>query len=84
MTALPVPAREERRSLDALSPREIVAELDRWVVGQTAAKRAVAIALRTRIRRRSVSSFVSPGPLVPMPPPNRESAAPAPTRRGSR
>jgi ATP-dependent HslUV protease ATP-binding subunit HslU len=52
MTALPVPAREERRSLDALSPREIVAELDRWVVGQTAAKRAVAIALRTRIRRQ--------------------------------
>ena len=37
--------REERRSLDTLSPREIVAELDRWVVGQAAAKRAVAIAL---------------------------------------
>jgi len=52
MTAVPAPAREERRSLDALSPREIVAELDRWVVGQTAAKRAVAIALRTRIRRQ--------------------------------
>jgi ATP-dependent HslUV protease ATP-binding subunit HslU len=41
-----------RRSLDALSPREIVAELDRWVVGQAAAKRAVAIALRSRVRRQ--------------------------------
>ena len=33
--------------------------------------------------RRSVSSFVSPGPRVPMPPPSRESAAPLPERRGS-
>ena len=41
-----------RLDLDALTPREIVAELDRWVVGQAAAKRAVAIALRSRIRRR--------------------------------
>jgi ATP-dependent HslUV protease ATP-binding subunit HslU len=46
------PPREERRSLDALSPREIVAELDRWVVGQAAGKRAVAIAVRNRVRRR--------------------------------
>ncbi len=36
------------------------------------------------MRRRSVSSLVSPGPRVPMPPPSRESAVPAPTRRGSR
>ena len=36
------------------------------------------------MRRRSVSSFVSPGPRVPMPPPRRESAAFAPTRRGIR
>jgi ATP-dependent HslUV protease ATP-binding subunit HslU len=41
-----------RLDFDALTPREIVAELDRWVVGQAAAKRAVAIALRSRIRRR--------------------------------
>jgi len=41
-----------RRDLATLSPREIVAELDRWVVGQASAKRAVAIALRSRIRRR--------------------------------
>jgi ATP-dependent HslUV protease ATP-binding subunit HslU len=46
------PHAEELRSLDLLSPREIVAELDRHVVGQAAAKRAVAIALRNRIRRQ--------------------------------
>ena len=34
-----------------LTPREIVAELDRYIVGQDAAKRAVAIALRNRWRR---------------------------------
>jgi len=45
--------------LDALSPREIVAELDRWVVGQGAAKRAVAIALRSRIRRRRLPPEVA-------------------------
>ncbi len=43
---------EELRTLDRLSPREIVAELDRHVVGQAAAKRAVAIALRNRVRRQ--------------------------------
>ena len=35
-----------------LTPREIVAELDRHIVGQNAAKRAVAIALRNRWRRK--------------------------------
>jgi ATP-dependent HslUV protease ATP-binding subunit HslU len=45
-------AGEETRTLDALTPREIVAELDRHVVGQAAAKRAVAVALRNRIRRQ--------------------------------
>jgi len=38
-----------------LSPSQIVAELDRFIVGQDAAKRAVAIALRNRIRRRRLS-----------------------------
>jgi len=38
-----------------LAPKEIVAELDRYVVGQGAAKRAVAIALRNRWRRQRVS-----------------------------
>src|SRR5829696_2411295 len=40
--------------LDELTPRQIVAELDRYVVGQAAAKRAVAVALRNRIRRQKL------------------------------
>jgi ATP-dependent HslUV protease ATP-binding subunit HslU len=39
----------------SLTPREIVAELDRYIVGQTNAKRAVAIALRNRWRRQQVT-----------------------------
>jgi ATP-dependent HslUV protease ATP-binding subunit HslU len=42
------------RGLDEMSPREIVVELDRYVVGQQAAKKAVAIALRNRIRRQKL------------------------------
>ena len=42
----------EHGRLDALAPKEIVSELDRWVVGQAAAKRSVAIALRNRVRRQ--------------------------------
>jgi ATP-dependent HslUV protease ATP-binding subunit HslU len=52
-------ASEELRTLDALSPREIVAELDRHVVGQAAAKRAVAIALRNRMRRQRLPPDVA-------------------------
>ena len=37
-----------------MSPREIVAELDKYVVGQREAKKAVAIALRNRIRRQKL------------------------------
>src|SRR2546422_8927352 len=37
-----------------MTPREIVSELDRYIVGQRAAKRAVAIALRNRWRRQQV------------------------------
>ncbi|WP_075483885.1 ATP-dependent protease ATPase subunit HslU [Candidatus Pelagibacter communis] len=40
--------------MDSLSPREIVSELDRYVVGQNKAKRAVAIALRNRWRRQAL------------------------------
>ena len=40
--------------MSALSPREIVSELDRYVVGQNKAKRAVAIALRNRWRRQAL------------------------------
>jgi ATP-dependent HslUV protease ATP-binding subunit HslU len=52
-------AGEEVRTLDSLAPREIVAELDRHVVGQAAAKRAVAVALRNRIRRQRLSPEVA-------------------------
>ena len=38
-----------------LTPREIVAELDRYIVGQTDAKRAVAVALRSRWRRHRLA-----------------------------
>src|SRR5947207_556882 len=48
---LPATAEEEQLALDELTPREIVAELDKYVVGQKDAKRAVAIALRNRMRR---------------------------------
>ena len=40
---------DDLRAEDALTPRQIVAELDRHVVGQAAAKRAVAVAMRNRI-----------------------------------
>ena len=40
--------------LDQLSPKEIVQELDRYIVGQEKAKKAVAIALRNRLRRRKL------------------------------
>ena len=42
------------RSVANFTPREIVGELDRYVVGQAKAKRAVAIALRNRWRRQQV------------------------------
>jgi len=45
---------KQTRGLDEMSPREIVEELDRYVVGQQAAKKAVAIALRNRIRRQKL------------------------------
>jgi len=41
-------------NLDDLTPRQIVAELDRYVVGQNAAKKAVAVALRNRVRRQKL------------------------------
>jgi ATP-dependent HslUV protease ATP-binding subunit HslU len=41
-------------ALDDMTPREIVAELDKYIVGQAAAKRAVAVALRNRVRRQKL------------------------------
>jgi len=46
---------EQEVRLDELTPRQIVAELDKHVVGQKAAKRAVAIALRNRVRRKKLT-----------------------------
>jgi len=55
MSALPLPSPiplvQSHASMSELTPREIVTELDRYIVGQNAAKRAVAIALRNRWRR---------------------------------
>jgi len=45
---------EEEAQLDEMSPRQIVAELDKHVVGQRNAKRAVAVALRNRVRRQKL------------------------------
>jgi len=52
---LPGTVEEEQITLDELTPREIVAELDKHVVGQKDAKRAVAIALRNRMRRQKLT-----------------------------
>jgi len=49
---LPGTAEDQALSAEEMTPREIVAELDKYVVGQDAAKRAVAIALRNRTRRQ--------------------------------
>ena len=51
--AIPLPAHMEKPAED-LTPREIVQELDRYIVGQLKAKRSVAIALRNRIRRQKL------------------------------
>src|SRR5205823_12781522 len=47
-THQPIP---ERHDMDDLTPRQIVEELDRYIIGQAPAKKAVAIALRNRFRR---------------------------------
>jgi len=54
--------------LDELTPRQIVAELDRYIIGQRAAKKAVAVALRNRWRRQRVPEDlrdeIFPGNLI--------------------
>jgi len=47
-----LPAAPNQQDPDDLRPREIVARLDEYIIGQDAAKRAVAVALRNRVRRR--------------------------------
>src|SRR5512142_2820616 len=51
---LPSQSVDETPLLDELTPREIVRELDKYVIGQQEAKRAVAVALRNRIRRQKL------------------------------
>ena len=46
------------RDMDKLTPKEIVAELDKYIVGQKKAKRAVAVALRNRVRRLKISAEI--------------------------
>ena len=53
MTVIRLPERTPS-AIDAMSPREIVNELDKYVIGQKQAKRAVAIALRNRMRRQKL------------------------------
>ncbi|WP_419804813.1 ATP-dependent protease ATPase subunit HslU [Terriglobus sp.] len=56
---LPGTAEDQSVSLEQLTPREIVAELDKYVIGQQAAKRAVAIALRNRHRRQKLAPEIA-------------------------
>ncbi len=51
---LPTQSVDDEPLLDELTPREIVRELDKYVIGQNDAKKAVAIALRNRIRRQKL------------------------------
>ena len=46
---------ESRKSIQSLTPKEIVAELDKYIIGQDSAKKSVAVALRNRYRRSLVS-----------------------------
>ncbi len=46
-------------ALDDMTPREIVLELDKYIVGQAAAKRAVAVALRNRVRRQKLAPEIA-------------------------
>jgi ATP-dependent HslUV protease ATP-binding subunit HslU len=51
---LPTQANDDRPLLDELTPREVVRELDKHVIGQADAKRAIAVALRNRVRRQKL------------------------------
>src|SRR6267378_2919418 len=58
MTNPETPTPPTRKDPRSLTPRAIVEELDRYIVGQRAAKRAVAIALRNRWRRQQVADHL--------------------------
>src|SRR5271168_2905752 len=50
---------EQLPALDDMTPREIVVELDKYIIGQTPAKRAVAVALRNRVRRQKLAPEIA-------------------------
>ena len=49
---------QDSKGIQELTPQQIVSELDKYIIGQDAAKRSVAIALRNRYRRRQVISEI--------------------------
>src|SRR6202790_5045010 len=55
----PTEEQELLPALDDMTPREIVVELDKYIVGQNAAKRAVAVALRNRVRRKKLAPEIA-------------------------
>src|SRR3984957_14297463 len=57
--AAPTEERELLPALDDMTPREIVVELDKYIVGQNAEKRAVAVALRNRVRRQKLAPEIA-------------------------
>jgi ATP-dependent HslUV protease ATP-binding subunit HslU len=57
--APPAEEQELLPTLDEMTPREIVLELDKYIVGQDAAKRAVAVALRNRVRRQKLAPEIA-------------------------
>ena len=56
---MPGEVAQERLAAETMTPRQIVNELDRFVVGQSQAKRAVAIALRNRMRRQQLPAEIA-------------------------
>ncbi|MEZ5358721.1 MAG: ATP-dependent protease ATPase subunit HslU [Candidatus Zixiibacteriota bacterium] len=52
-------SKKNKNAIEKLTPKQIVEELDKYIVGQDKAKRAVAIALRNRWRRQSITSDIS-------------------------
>jgi ATP-dependent HslUV protease ATP-binding subunit HslU len=57
--ARPADEAEPMPTFDELTPREIVLELDKYIVGQAPAKRAVAVALRNRVRRQRLDPQIA-------------------------
>ena len=52
-------SKEKLGTINQMTPKEIVAELDNYIIGQDKAKRAVAIALRNRWRRQEIDSEIA-------------------------